>query len=147
MRQTLCPEQITYWLPMTAYAFWPLKVVQGHANIWLPISDYRWPRLYLAPFPRYSSAKEVDHPTLVWTPKSRGPPSNFVIKLTRLKVWGHPSCCRSVTIHQYYRQQTTDYDWTLNCNIQLKTITDKLFVHSTTAFWYFHWLIGHSGKQ
>ena len=55
------------------------NVIEGHrllfqskAHIWLPISDSLWSRLYLAPFPRYSTAKEVEnHPTLVWTPNRR----------------------------------------------------------------------------
>ena len=76
----LRPSQITVRLPVTAYALWLFKVVQGHRNLqkskahgsykWLIM----WISLYVAPFPRYIVAKEVEnHTTLVRASQSTGP--------------------------------------------------------------------------
>jgi len=92
-------------------------------------------------------AKSQTTPPIVWTPRSKEPPSNFAVKLVKLKVnslcatfmWKsrNPNFSDLVTVHSHHRRQTdseTDnisrqypaLQW--NCNVRLK-IYCHIFLH------------------
>jgi len=65
--------------------------------------------------------REVEnHHTLVWVPRSRGPPSNFAVKLTVRKPSDANFNCL-VTIHSSHKRQTTNRLHTMtiseHCNV------------------------------
>jgi len=91
------------------------------------------PKLYLAPFPRYSVMNSIEnHPTPVWVSRSRGSLSNFIIELGRRRVNAlsyifSENCMifsRFIAIHHRLRQ-TDDILcqwWNLHCNVLLKNL-------------------------